>query len=167
LHHLFASTRINQTHQANNPSAIMAQSNNIFLNTENLAFSLPLIIICLAYAYFKYVPLPMALSILGGLFVLYQIRLYSQARKNNKLTTLDESTINDLAGEEQQAESLKKKELAAKQRKAQNKLQMRLAQEKKQSQKKASANTTEEDMDEDDAMLMFAKGSRTTTKKTK
>lgn len=136
----------------------------------------------------------MALSILGGLFVLYQIRLYSQARKlvifgifptrpptflcwttflfcvigkNNKLTTLDESTINDLAGEEQQAESLKKKELAAKQRKAQNKLQMRLAQEKKQSQKKASANTTEEDMDEDDAMLMFAKGSRTTTKKTK
>jgi len=72
----------------------------------------------------------------------------------------------------------KKEEIAKKQRKQLAKLEIRLAQEKKaaakqagmtKKEKKAQKAQEESEIDEDEAMLMFAKGSRviSTGKKTK
>ena len=99
------------------------------------------------------------------------ISLFFVTGKHTKLSKLDESTIQDLAGDEDTAEQTKKKDLAAKQRKAQNKLQMRLAQEKKADKRKQAASKKEQEVeemdDDDDAMLTFVKGSRDASKKKK
>mmetsp|Transcript_5926 Transcript_5926/g.8973 ORF Transcript_5926/g.8973 Transcript_5926/m.8973 type:complete len:150 (+) Transcript_5926:76-525(+) len=143
---------------------------NIFLTTENLAFSMPLLIVCGSYAYFKYVPLKIGLPILLGLFVVYQIRAQIIAQHGKKLQNMDEKAINDLAlelegdknGEEEteKAKKLqKKKEYAVQQRLAAE--QKKEAKQSKQKNKKGG-----NDDDDDDALLeTFAKGGK--AKKTK
>jgi len=54
---------------------------NIFLTTENLAFSMPLILVCGTYAYFKIVPLKYGIPILVGVFVIFQIQGQIKARE--------------------------------------------------------------------------------------
>jgi hypothetical protein len=86
---------------------------------------------------------------------------YYTTDKAKKLTVLDDSIVQELAGEDAQAEKAKVEEAAKKQRKAKAGLEMRLAAEKKAQRKsKNKSDTTEVDMDDDDALLMFAKGSR-------
>lgn len=86
-----------------------------------------------------------------------------------KLEVLDEDFVKELVGEEEDGEDAKKLELEKKQRKAIAKLEMRLAQEKKAATKKAGMTKKErkaqkaqeeDEIDEDEALLMFAKGSR-------
>mmetsp|Transcript_4680 Transcript_4680/g.5630 ORF Transcript_4680/g.5630 Transcript_4680/m.5630 type:complete len:141 (+) Transcript_4680:146-568(+) len=138
-----------------------AQQGNIFLTTENLAFSLPLIAVCTTYAYFKYVPLEYGLPILGGLFVIYMISQKLQARKAEKLQNLDESMVKDLVGEDDQAA---KKKLT-KAQKAEQKKKQQLAQRLK-AEKKAGNNAAQDDDDDDDddALRKFAKGGKAKTK---
>jgi len=95
---------------------------NIFLTTENLAFSLPLILVCGSYvslsgdkvkctligsdvilltgiqlhwlqAYFKYVPLYIGLPILGGIAILYQISAQIKAREYRNENARRESVL--------------------------------------------------------------------------
>jgi hypothetical protein len=95
-----------------------------------------------------------------------------------KLEVLDEDFVKELVGDEGNADASKKEEIAKKQRKQLAKLEIRLAQEKKaaakqagmtKKEKKAQKAQEESEIDEDEAMLMFAKGSRviSTGKKTK
>jgi hypothetical protein len=86
-----------------------------------------------------------------------------------KLEVLDEDYVKELVGEEDDGEDAKKQEAAKKQKKAIAKLEMRLAQEKKAAAKQAGMTKKERkalkaqedaEIDEDEALLMFAKGSR-------
>mmetsp|Transcript_25791 Transcript_25791/g.36382 ORF Transcript_25791/g.36382 Transcript_25791/m.36382 type:complete len:141 (+) Transcript_25791:138-560(+) len=134
-----------------------AQQGNIFLTTENLAFSLPLIAVCTTYAYFKYIPLKYGVPILGGLLVIFQISQKLKARKAEKLQNLDESMVKDLVGDDDQAS---KKKLT-KAQKAEQKKKQQLAQRLKAEQKAANNATQDDDDDEDDdALRNFAKGGK-------
>eukprot|EP00428_Durinskia_dybowskii_P040710 CAMPEP_0170274608 /NCGR_PEP_ID=MMETSP0116_2-20130129/37278_1 /TAXON_ID=400756 /ORGANISM="Durinskia baltica, Strain CSIRO CS-38" /LENGTH=146 /DNA_ID=CAMNT_0010525859 /DNA_START=15 /DNA_END=455 /DNA_ORIENTATION=+ len=137
---------------------------NIFLTTENLAFAFPLIFVCGSYAYFKYVPLHIGLPILGGLYVLYQIRAQIQAQRDKKLTNMDEKAISDLAkeleGEDKtsETEDAKAKKLAKKKAAIQHRL---AAEARKEEKKKAKKKKSDDDDDDDDVALdTFVKPSK-------
>jgi len=160
------------------PFTMPEPNNNIFLTTENLAFSMPLILVCSLYAFFKYIPLQYGLPALVILVVVYQLKARVKAHSDAKLEVLDEDFVKELVGDEGNADASKKEEIAKKQRKQLAKLEIRLAQEKKaaakqagmtKKEKKAQKAQEESEIDEDEAMLMFAKGSRviSTGKKTK
>jgi hypothetical protein len=140
-----------------------------------------------AYAqlFFQYVPLWVtgALAAIGlGAF---QIRKSLAAAREEKLKKLDESAIREILGAEDDldAEGAKKKKDSdqSKAKRAKAKVQQRLAQERKAenrskdasaaasasaSSRKKKGGDDEDDVDEDD-LLMFAKGSRQTTKSKK
>ena len=54
---------------------------SIFLNKENLVFAMPLISVCGVYAYFKFLPLNLSLSIIGAGIVIYKLKSTIQQRK--------------------------------------------------------------------------------------
>jgi len=70
---------------------------NIWLTTENLAFAMPLLVVCATYAYFCFVPLKIGIPILVGIFVIYQIQVRIKTLRENKIQNMDENDINDLA----------------------------------------------------------------------
>mmetsp|Transcript_2340 Transcript_2340/g.3467 ORF Transcript_2340/g.3467 Transcript_2340/m.3467 type:complete len:148 (+) Transcript_2340:144-587(+) len=132
------------------------QQNNIFLTWENLAFALPLILVCASYAYFKYVPLHIGLPILGVIGLFFQLKSTVKKHKNKKLENLDEDFVNDLAGDPDEEKKAKEALAAEKARKAKAKLEQRLAQERKANAKQQtgkkkkkgkSADDDEEDLD--------------------
>merc|ERR1712238_193295 len=85
---------------------------NIWLTTENLAFAMPLLVVCATYAYFCFVPLKIGIPILVGIFVIYQIQVRIKTLRENKIQNMDENDINDLALElnDDDEEGKKKKE---------------------------------------------------------
>mmetsp|Transcript_29887 Transcript_29887/g.49304 ORF Transcript_29887/g.49304 Transcript_29887/m.49304 type:complete len:152 (-) Transcript_29887:816-1271(-) len=151
----------------------MTQTNNIFITWENLAFSLPLLIVCGSYAYFRYIPLEYGLPILAVLGLLFQLRSRVKAHKDQKLEVLDEDLVKELAGDDEEADKLKAQENAVKARKAKNKLEQRLAIEAKQARqnngtkKKKKKGKNAGDGDDDEDLDTFVKGSRGAAKKTK
>jgi hypothetical protein len=116
-------------------------------------------------AYFTYVPLNIGLPIIGGLFVLYQIRSSVKAQQAQKLTHMDERTmeslVNELSGAADADASNASKR--AEVEKAKKKVAARLVQEKKVEAKKAGKkkkpNQQEEEDLDDDALLTFVKPS--------
>ncbi|GAX09826.1 hypothetical protein FisN_11Lh205 [Fistulifera solaris] len=128
---------------------------NIFLTTENLAFSMPLIAVCLIYAYFKFLPLRVSLAGVAIVFVVFQIRSQLQARKDSQLTHLDETAILDIVGEEEEKDAAKAQEAAKQASKAKNRVKNRLAQERKSGKVKSKI-----EYDEDVDMATFVKGGK-------
>lgn len=139
---------------------------NIFLTTENLAFSMPLILVCGTYAYFKIVPLKYGIPILVGLFVIFQIQGQIKALHEKKIETMDESDINDLAKELEDDGDEQAKKKAEEEKKVQKKkarLAERLAAEQRKAEKAAKRNQGKKKKDvddDDDDVAVFAKGSR-------
>lgn len=82
--------------------------------------------------------------------------------KEQKLQNLDEGAIRDIVGDE--VDDGKNAKNPSKIDKQRNKVKSRLAQEAK---KGKSTNVVDDDDVDDDDIAKFAKGSRTTTKKTK
>lgn len=143
---------------------------NIFLTTENLAFAMPLILVCSTYAYFKIVPLKYGIPILAGIFVILQIQGQIKTLREKKIENMDESDINDLALELEDDEDVKKKEEeeGKKLQKKKARLAERLAAEQRKAEKaakRAPSKKKKGDDDDDDDMAVFVKGSRNQKKK--
>lgn len=138
---------------------------NIFLTTENLAFSMPLILVCTTYAYFKFVPLEYGVPALAGIFVLFQIKAQFKTLREKKIENMDETDINDLANElmDEDDEDAKKKEAEdLKIQKKKARLAERLAAEQRKAEKAAKRSqgkkkTTADDDDDVDGMATFAR----------
>ncbi|CAJ1940124.1 unnamed protein product [Cylindrotheca closterium] len=130
---------------------------NIFLTAENLAFSLPLLLVCGTYAFFKFVPLQYGIPVLGGLALLIKMQSQVQAQRDEKLTKMDDKAIDDLANElegEEKSDKDNKKKLTAKKR---AQVEQRLAAERKQYAKQNKKGSADDD-DGDDYLETFAKG---------
>eukprot|EP00536_Pseudo-nitzschia_multiseries_P000648 jgi/Psemu1/300246/fgenesh1_kg.8_\ len=144
---------------------------NIFLTTENLAFAMPLIVVCSTYAYFKIVPLKYGIPILAGVFVFFQVQGQVKTLREKKIENMDESDINDLAMEfEGDEDDSKKKKEEEKLQKKKARLAERLAAEQRKAEKAAKRNQgkkkkSDDDDDDDADMAVFAKGSRNMKKK--
>uniref|UniRef100_A0A6U3A6B6 Uncharacterized protein n=1 Tax=Entomoneis paludosa TaxID=265537 RepID=A0A6U3A6B6_9STRA len=129
--------------------ALGDDSGNVFLTWENLAFAMPLISVCAVYAFFKFIPLPIALAILLVLLIAYQIRVQMVAQRNERLEKMDDQAIQDLI-QQDEADKSGSSELTPQQKAALKKkraVQARLAKEQK---KKSKGKTTEADEAEDD-----------------
>mmetsp|Transcript_17897 Transcript_17897/g.26541 ORF Transcript_17897/g.26541 Transcript_17897/m.26541 type:complete len:143 (-) Transcript_17897:268-696(-) len=137
-----------------------SQAGSIFLTWENLAFAMPLILLCSFYAYFKYVPLEYGLPILGVLAVIMLIRAQIQKLKNKKLEKLDEDMVRELVGEDD-SDDIKKEAEAKKSRQAKARLEQRLAAERKSAAKsqqgKKGKKKKGKDDDDDEDLSAFAK----------
>ncbi|CAB9499306.1 expressed unknown protein [Seminavis robusta] len=131
---------------------------NIFLTTENLAFAMPLLLLCGSYAYFKYLPLEYSLPGVGIVGAILFFQAQTQARKNEKLSNLDEATIRDIVGEEEEEDIAKGKPPAKGKSKAQK-------ERKNKKNGKQSGQDDNDDDDGDDDLQAFAKGSRGKQKK--
>mmetsp|Transcript_14160 Transcript_14160/g.29293 ORF Transcript_14160/g.29293 Transcript_14160/m.29293 type:complete len:157 (-) Transcript_14160:926-1396(-) len=144
---------------------------NIFLTSENLAFSMPLILVCSSYAFFKFVPLEYGIPVLAGLVVILQIQSQIKTLRQKKIENMDDTDIDDLAleleGEDDAAESKKKAEdLKIQKKKA--RLAERLAAEARKAEKAAKRGSKKKSGDEEDDdgdVAIFAKGSRMQKKK--
>eukprot|EP01083_Nonionella_stella_P020253 56149_1 len=140
---------------------------NVFVNKENLVFSLPLISVCSIYAYFKYIPLNFGLSVIGAGIVIYKVTTSLKARaiekKEEKIANLDESLLQELAADEINREQQEKQKAAKKKLKADNKARQRIAAEKKKSQN-GKKSSSQEDNDDDDGgaedVSAFVRGNR-------
>mmetsp|Transcript_26167 Transcript_26167/g.37534 ORF Transcript_26167/g.37534 Transcript_26167/m.37534 type:complete len:153 (+) Transcript_26167:195-653(+) len=151
-------------------------SNNIFLTSENLAFAMPLILICIVYAYFKLIPLKIGVTLLVVLAGFLKVRSDNKIRRAEKalVEVVDDAMIQELAKDELEKSLKSKKAAAKKQQKADEALRQRLKNEKKvenqqKQQSKSSKRSSKEDEDDDDvnALLTFAKGSRAQQSKKK
>jgi hypothetical protein len=144
---------------------------NIFVNKENFAFALPLISLCSIYAYFKYVPLHVGLSIIGTGIVFYKVtssvKTRAIERKEEKIANLDESLLKELAADEIEKSEREKQKAANKKAKAQTKALQRLAAEKKKAASKKSNNNKKVNDDEEDAqdMATFVQGGKSGKKR--
>lgn len=144
---------------------------NIFLTTENLAFAMPLLLVCATYAYFCFVPLKFGIPFLVGIFVIYQIQVRIKTLRENKIQNMDENDINDLAlelNDDDEEEKKKKEEEDKKLKKKQSRVEERLAVERRKAEKAAKRNQSKKkgnDDDEDGDIAAFVKGSRSTKKK--
>mmetsp|Transcript_5289 Transcript_5289/g.5050 ORF Transcript_5289/g.5050 Transcript_5289/m.5050 type:complete len:160 (-) Transcript_5289:135-614(-) len=131
---------------------------SIFVNKQNLLFAMPLISVCSIYAYFKFVPLNIGLSLIGAGIVIYKtvtgIKSHAVDKKEKKIANMDESFLEELAADELQKEKTDKKKEAKKKQKAGNKAKSRIAAEKKKAKAKANknggGNRNEEEDDDDD-----------------
>merc|ERR1712028_320592 len=133
---------------------------NIFLTTENLAFSLPLIVVCGAYAFFNYIPLKVGIPIFLGSILIYQIGIGIKKIRENKIQHMDEKEIFDLAMELDDDDEKKK----AKEKKKKSRVEERLASEKRKEEKAAKNSSKKKgnnsnDDDDDNNIATFAKGS--------
>jgi hypothetical protein len=153
-----------------------APQGNVFLTTENLAFSMPLILVCSTYAYFKIVPLEYGIPAIAGLFVIYQIHGQLKTLREKKIENMDETDINDLAaeleGDDNDDAAKKKADDALKVQKKKARLADRLAAEQRKEEKAAKRTQGKkkkggDDDDDDVDAAVFAKGGRTNTKKKK
>mmetsp|Transcript_99015 Transcript_99015/g.285726 ORF Transcript_99015/g.285726 Transcript_99015/m.285726 type:complete len:144 (-) Transcript_99015:190-621(-) len=134
---------------------------NIFLTTENLAFSLPLIAVCGTYAYFKYIPLNIGLPVLGGLFLLYQISVQVKNQRNKRLQNMDDRAINDLALQLEDEEPSETDDAAAKKlAKKKAAIQRRLAAEAKKESKQKGRKKKKQDDDDDVDLDTFVKAGK-------
>lgn len=139
---------------------------NIFLTTENLAFSLPLIVVCGAYAFFNYIPLKVGIPIFLGTILIYQIGIGIKKIRENKIQHMDEKEIFDLAMElddDDEKKKAKEKE-EMKQKKKKSRVEERLASEKRKEEKAAKNSSKKKgnnsnDDDDDNNIATFAKGS--------
>jgi len=123
---------------------------SIFVNMENFVFALPLISLCSLYAYFKFVPLNIGLSLIGAGIVLYKattgIKNRAIEKKEEKIANLDENLLRELAADEMIKEERQKKAAAKKKNKADIKAKQRIAAQKKQ---ETRAGRDEDDDDGD------------------
>jgi preprotein translocase subunit SecF len=135
---------------------------SIFFNKQNVVFTLPLVAICAVYAYFKFIPLHVGLSIIGGAIVIFKIHSSIQTHKiekqEEKIAKLDDSFLKELAADELMKEEKEKQKAAKKKVKADAKAKQRIAATKK---KEKQQNQNQNDDDEDDAdYAAFVKGSK-------
>jgi len=153
-----------------------APQGSIFLTTENLAFSMPLILVCSIYAYFKFVPLEYGVPLVAGIFVIYQIHGQLKTLREKKIENMDETDINDLAaeleGDDDDEAAKKKADDALKVQKKKSRLAERLAAEQRKEEKAAKRNQGKKkkggnDDDDDEYAAVFAKGGRENAKKKK
>mmetsp|Transcript_17849 Transcript_17849/g.25234 ORF Transcript_17849/g.25234 Transcript_17849/m.25234 type:complete len:151 (-) Transcript_17849:519-971(-) len=130
----------------------------IFLNKENLAFALPLISLCSTYAFFKYIPLEYGLPALGSVVFFYKLVSSIKARaiekKEEKIASLDEDLLKELAADDLMNEERNKQKATKKKKKADDKVRQRLAAEKK----KYEQSKDDEEDDDDADYGTFAKG---------
>lgn len=141
---------------------------NIFLTTENLAFSMPLILVCGTYAYFKFVPLQYGVPVLVGLFLIFQIQGQIKTLREKKIENMDDTDIDDLALELEGVDADAKKKAAEEEKiklqKKKARLADRLAAEQRKAEKAAKRNQGKKknsgDDDDDVDASVFAKGSR-------
>lgn len=137
---------------------------SVFINKENLAFSLPLIAVCSIYAYFKYVPLNLGLSIIGAGIVIYKAASSIKARaiekKEFKIANLDEKFLQELAADELEKEKSDKQKAAKKKQKADNKVLQRIAAEKKKFKTGGTTSKVEEEEEDDEDVSAFVKKNR-------
>uniref|UniRef100_A0A6T6FYD2 Uncharacterized protein n=1 Tax=Craspedostauros australis TaxID=1486917 RepID=A0A6T6FYD2_9STRA len=153
---------------------------NVFLTTENLAFSLPLILVCSLGAFFTYVPLKYGAPILGVVGLLIYAKMQIKTIQDKKLQNMDAKAMDDIARELQGDDSGKDEKAEAKaklQAKKKHHLQQRLAAEKRKEEKQAAKNKSKpqgkgkkkggDDDDDDGDLAVFAKGSRASGKKKK
>mmetsp|Transcript_19453 Transcript_19453/g.24498 ORF Transcript_19453/g.24498 Transcript_19453/m.24498 type:complete len:156 (+) Transcript_19453:101-568(+) len=143
---------------------------SIFINKENLVFALPLISICTIYAYFKYVPLNLGLSIIGAGIVIYKVTSSLKTRaiekKEEKIANLDESLLKELAADEINREKEEKQRAAKKKLKAENRARQRIAAEKKKySNGSKKQEEEEEENDDGEDISTFAQGNRRNKKR--
>lgn len=109
-------------------------------------------------AYFKYVPLEYGVPIFGGVIALVAINSKLKARKAEKLQNLDESMVQDLVGDEDDAATNKK---LTKAQKAKQKKKQQVAQRLKAEKKAGNAGGDDDDDDaDDDALRNWAKGGK-------
>eukprot|EP01083_Nonionella_stella_P043195 116556_1 len=127
---------------------------SIFVNKQNLLFAMPLISVCSIYAYFKFVPLNIGLSLIGAGIVIYKtvsgIKSHAIEKKEKKIANMDESFLEELAADELQKEKSDKKKEAKKKQKAGNKAKSRIAAEKKKANRDKNGGNRNNDEDDDD-----------------
>jgi len=145
---------------------------SIFVNKQNLLFAMPLISVCSIYAYFKFVPLNIGLSLIGAGIVIYKtvsgIKSHAVEKKEKKIANMDESFLEELAADELQKEKIEKKKELKKKQKAGNKAKSRIAAEKKKANKMnggGGGNNRNEDEDDDDDTDVSAFVARKSNKK--
>lgn len=145
---------------------------NIFFTSENLVLSLPLLVVCASYAYFKYVPFVIGLPVLAAFALLVQVRSKLRARKVQKsLNEIDESLVKELSAEDDLKKAKFEAKALKKERKASEKMRQRIAAEKKAATTASAPPGTRtsqpviEEEDMDDTLQTFAKGSRAKGKK--
>jgi len=149
--------------------------------------SLPLILVCASYvgeveivifhqyvfltrsasqkqAFFKFVPLLFGLPLLAAIVLVYRLNAKLKARQAEKSAkdVIDNSVVDELTAEEDRKKAKTQEKLAKKERKANEKLRQRIKEEKKNFSNTAvkAKSRKDEDDDEVDNLLTFAKGSR-------
>merc|ERR1719245_2210116 len=136
-------------------------SNNIFFTQENLVFSLPLIFVCVVYAYIKFVPLLIGIPLVFVLILFYQF--YSKLRecRVGKSLNEDEKIVKELTAEEDKKKARMLGKQARSNRKANEKLRQRLKEEKKaEAMNVAKKKKDDPDDDYDESTLLTFAGSR-------
>jgi len=147
---------------------------NIFLTTENLAFSMPLLVVCGTYAYFKLLPVKYAVPALVVVALILQIKSQMKTLREKKIENMDDTDIDDLASELEGDDDTAAKKKTAEQlklRKRKARLADRLAAEQRKEEKAAKSTQSKKKNkkdydgdDDDDDVAIFAKGSRSKTK---
>lgn len=129
---------------------------NIFFTQDNFVLAFPLIAVCATYSFFKFVPLKIGLPLVGVIALMLQAR---NKIKENRSTDehIDKTIVKDLVSDEDAITAKLEEKAAKKQRKADEKLRLRLAAERKTAGRKKEAD---EEGDERELMSAFAKGSR-------
>jgi len=142
----------------------------IFFTQDNLILSLPLISVCVVYTYIKFIPLIVGIPLLGVFALL--VHLYSKYRQykvEKSLTEIvNEDVVKELTLEDDIKKNKEQNKKTKKDRKTNDKVRQRLKEEKKKNnskQNKSNDDNVDNALDEDDALLMFAKGSRDKQKK--
>lgn len=117
----------------------------IFINKQNLAFALPLILLCAIYAYFKLVPVKIAWSLIAGAIVLYKVTTGMEARaidkREEKIAQMDSDFLRELAADELLQEEQEKQEASRKKTKAEKMVRKRIAAEKKMEKSNSNSNS--------------------------
>jgi len=135
---------------------------SIFFNKENFVFSLPLISLCTIYSFFRFIPLQLGVPFLGSIVFFYKITSTIKARaierKEEKIASLDEDLLKELAADELLKKERQKQKEAKKQKKAGEKIRQRIAAEKRA--KATFTETLEEEDDDVGDYTTFAKGGR-------
>jgi len=135
----------------------------IFFNRDSLILSLPLILLCSTYTFFKYVPLQYGVPVVISAGLLLQLRAKMAAGKVTRAQReMDERLERDLAIDEERMKSQSAAKAAKKQNRSNEKTRQRAAAVKRNG---GGGNGGDEEDDDDADVTTFAKGGRGKPKK--
>ena len=131
---------------------VIMKENALFLTSDNLVLSLPLIITTATYAFFKLIPLPVGVPILlfGGVFLQAGAKL--RRRQDLRSNEIDESVLKQLSAEDDRKKAKKTAAALKREKIAVDKLRRRVT-VAKASQVADTAETNEDDEEELERVL--------------